>query len=365
MSTNEFSPNELPPPVEAVNAEKLLPPVTRQDRGGLTFLWIAVLVLAVALMWMWRDGKKSDSEWQNNTVQQLGALEEARNEQAARERQYENRLQLVQEKITALELRLNELHASRQAVEKLYRQLLPLRDDVTVREVEYRVHFAAQQLAMSGNVPVALAALQDADAELAALNRADLATVKATLAQTIETLQRMPVFDIRSFLTRFDQALTLVDQMAPQEVPVAMSPAKIAVDETAPWWRRWWAETKETVLSMVRLRIGEEVGGGNASRAHVADTALDRQELRLRLLSLRLMVLSRQPIAGVEATTVQTWLSQHFVENDPAVRTLQSLLEELASSPVSAPLPEVSPVLDALRLWRSAQPTAEMSAEGL
>ncbi|MDR2016548.1 MAG: uroporphyrinogen-III C-methyltransferase, partial [Burkholderiales bacterium] len=340
-------------------------PVTRQDRGGLTFLWIAVLVLAVALMWMWRDGKKSDSEWQTNTAQQLGTLEEARNEQAVRERQYENRLQLAQEKITALELRLNELHASRQAVEKLYRQLLPLRDDVAVREAEYRIYFAAQQLAMNGNVSAALAALQDADAELAALNRDDLVMVKVALAQAIEALQRTPVFNMRGFLARFDQALDRVEHVVPQKIPASMPPTKIAVDETASWRQRWWAETKEAVLSIVRLRIGDEVGGSGALRPHAVDATLNRQELRLRLLSLRLMVLSRQPMVGAEAKAIQSWLTQHFQESDPDVQTLQALLEELASSPVSVPLPEISPVLEALRLWRAGQIAAGADADGL
>lgn len=333
------------------DSEKPLSPA-QKNRPSLVILWMVVLALAIALGWTWQDSKKRDLEWQTHTAQRLVVLEEAHKEQAARERQYESRLQLIQEKTAALEWRVSEWQTHRQALEKLYRQLLPLRDEVTMREVEYRIRFAIQQLAMSGNVSTALAALQDADAELTALNRLDLATVKTTLAQAIEALQRTPAFDMRGFLVRFDQAMNTVDQMMSREIPVAMPETKMAVDETASRWKRFWIETKETMLSMVRLRVG---GEDSASRLRVTDAAHDRQELRLRLLSLRWMALSRQPMAGVEATAVRDWLTQHFAENDPAVQTMQSLLEELASSPVVMSLPEVSPVLEALRRWRAEQ----------
>jgi uncharacterized protein HemX len=339
---------------------------------------MVVLALAAALVWMWQDSKKRDLEWQTHIAQRVGVLENAHSGQVARERQYENRLQLIQEKTAAMEWHVNEWQANRQALEKLYRQLLPLRDDVAMREVEHRIRFAAQQLTMSGNERVALAALQDADAELMALNRPDLAMVKAALSQSIEALQRMPAFDMHAFLVRFDRALNMVDQMTPKEIPVAMPKAKIVVDEAASWWQRGWAETKEIVLSMVRLHVVEKAGGdvgeGGASRtqgaahlpAYLTDSALDRQELRLRLLSLRWLALSRHPMVSAEAAAVRDGLMQRFSENDPAVQLLQSLLEELASLSVVVPLPEMSPALEALRLWRTEQATAGTdSADGL
>lgn len=338
-------------------------PTSRQGRSGLMILWAVVLVLAAALVWMWQDSKKRDLEWQTHIAQRLGVLENAHSGHAAREKQYENRLQLIQEKTAALEWRVNEWQTNRQALEKLYRQLLPLRDDVTMREVEHRVRFAVQQLAMSGNVRAALAALQDADAELMALNRPDLSVVKVALTRSIEALQRMPTFDMHDFLIRFDQALNTVDQMTPKEIPVAMPKAKIAVDDAASWWQRGWAETKGIMLSMVRLHVVEKADGDvGASRshltAHLTDPVLDRQELRLRLLSLRWLALSRQPMVSAEAAAVRDGLMQRFSESDPAVQTLYSLLEELASSSVAVPLPEIAPVLEALRLWRAEQATA-------
>ncbi|MCL2873078.1 MAG: uroporphyrinogen-III C-methyltransferase [Betaproteobacteria bacterium] len=364
VNTKASEPSLAKTPSPAVS-----PPPAKRGRAGLLALWVAVLVLAAALGWVWQDNKKRDLDWQTHTAQQLGALESAteklQSEQATNGRQVESRLQLMQEKVSALETRVNELQTSRLALEKLYRQLLPLRDDLAMREVESRVRFAMQQLSVGGNVPTALAALQDADAELTALNRPDLASVKTVLAQTVEALQRVPTFDLRGFLTRFDQALGTVDQLKPREIPVAMPEAPSTADEAAPWWRRLWKGTKDALFSMVRLRVhgkvvvgkagDENAGDGDASTAYLSDTTLDRRELRLRLLALRWMVLARQPMVGSEATATRDWLTQHFSVNDPAVQTLQALLDELAQSPVTTPLPELSPVLQALRRWHAEQ----------
>lgn len=351
------------PETSSPAASKAAPP--KRGLAGLIALWLAVLALAAALAWVWQDNKKRDLDWQTQTAQRLGVLERAtekmQSEQTTNERQVESRLQLMQEKVSMLETRVNELQTSRLALEKLYRQLLPLRDDLAMREVESRVRFAMQQLSTGGNVSAALAALQDADAELTALNRPDLASVKTVLAQTVEALQQVPTFDLRGFLARFDQALGTVDQLKPREIPAALPETKATADEAAPWWRRLWAETKDVLFSMVRLRVhgkvivGKNADDGDASIAYLTDTTLDRRELRLRLLALRWMVLARQPMAGSEATAARDWLTQHFSANDPAVQTLQALLDELAQSPVTAPLPELSPVLEALRRWRAEQ----------
>jgi uncharacterized protein HemX len=345
------------------SAEISQPPVKKQKLTGWIILWAAVLALAAAQVWSWQSNKKRDLDWQTNTAQRLGVLEKTLDEQTARDKQYESRLQLVQEKLVSLESRVNELQTSRLELEKLYRQLLPLRDDLAMREVEYRVRFAMQQLAMGDNVSAALAALQDADAELTALKRPDLAPVKATLTQTVEALQRVPAFDARGFLTRFDQALNAVDRMAPREIPTTLPETKEAVDENAPWWRRWWTETKAAMSSMVRLRVkGDESSDKNSfSKPYLADVTLDRRELRLRLLSLRWMVLTRQSAVSDEAAAAKEWVTQHFSADDPATQSLQALLEELSSSPVAAPLPEISPVLEALRLWRAGQATPNVN----
>ena len=76
-------------------------------------------------------------------------------------------LREAQAKLALLETRLAESQTQQAALEALYRDLAPSRDELALTEVEQVLHLASQQLALAGNVQSALAALQLADAKLA------------------------------------------------------------------------------------------------------------------------------------------------------------------------------------------------------
>ncbi len=330
-----------------------------QRRSGsgivITLLWFAVLILAGVQFYLWQESKKDDTAWQTNTAQQLTQLESVSKQQQSLEERTINSQNLLQERLAAFETRINQMQTERQTMEKMYAQALPMRDEMVMREVENRVHFAEQQLAATGNIAAALSMLQEADHELATLNRADLSGVRSALIQDIETLQRSPVFDTRRFLARIDQSLEASATMTPYEIPTAMPSAPLPeIDDTVPNWQRWWNGIKSTMLSMVRVQVGEHT----QTTPKTTDVALDRQELRMRLLALRMMILTRQPSARNEAISTSAWLSDHFDMNDAEVVALHSTLSDLVASPLAAPLPDLSKTLTALRGWRAEQARA-------
>src|SRR5207302_1575701 len=77
----------------------------------------------------------------------------------------------AQAKIALLENRLAESQTQQAALDALYRELAPSRDEWALTEVEQVLLLASQQLQLAGNVSAALAALQLADAKLQRLNR--------------------------------------------------------------------------------------------------------------------------------------------------------------------------------------------------
>ena len=81
----------------------------------------------------------------------------------------------AQAKIALLEARLAESQTQQAALEALYRDLAPSRDEIALTEVEQVLLIASQQLQLAGNVPAALAALQLADAKLQRLERPQFA----------------------------------------------------------------------------------------------------------------------------------------------------------------------------------------------
>ncbi|MDR1529234.1 MAG: uroporphyrinogen-III C-methyltransferase [Burkholderiales bacterium] len=321
------------------------------NKGMMALLWLAVLALAAAQFYVWQENKKNDNAWQTDTAQRLTKLESVRQHQENLENQYISGQRLLQERLTALDARINQTQTEQQAIKKLYMQSLPARDEITMREVEYRVRFAEQQLATTGNVQTALSALQEADNELATLDRADLADVRVALTQDIEVLQRAPAFDARDFLVKLDQSLETTETMTPYDLPTTMPATRSSEREEMSGWRYWWQGVKDTILSMVRVQIGQLESRGIVA----ADVALDRQELRLRLLTLRMMILTRQSATRGEAIALSSWLSDHFDNDDAHVAALQKMLSDLVASPITVSPPDVSKTVDALRVWRATQ----------
>ncbi len=329
----------------------------RKSGNGIviTLLWFAVLLLAGAQFYLWQESKKDSNAWQMSTAQRLAQLEEAGKQQKTVEERYASGQGLMQERLAAFETRINQMQAERQTMEKMYAQVLPVRDEMVMREVENRVYLAEQQLTVTGNITAALGMLQEADNELGTLNRPDLSEVRSVLIQDMEMLQRTPVFDMHRFLAKIDQALENAATMAAYELPTVMPIVPSSEKpEDAPNWQRWWDGIKNTVLSMVRIQTSNH----QQSMPKVTDIALDRQELRTRLLALRMMVLTRQPLARSESISTSAWLSDHFDLNDANVAALQSTLNDLVASPLATPLPDVSKTLAALRVWRSEQARA-------
>ena len=87
---------------------------------------------------------------------------------ARRRRRLATELRDAQAKIALLEARLAESQAQQAALEALYRDLAPSRDEIALTEIEQVLLVASQQLQLAGNVQSALAALQLADAQAAA-----------------------------------------------------------------------------------------------------------------------------------------------------------------------------------------------------
>ena len=109
----------------------------------------------------------------------------------ARESDLANELRDAQAKVALLEARLAESQSQQAALETLYRELAPSRDELALTEVEQVLVLASQQLALAGNVQAALAAVQLADGKLARMDRPQLAPLRRSLdsaTQSGETL---------------------------------------------------------------------------------------------------------------------------------------------------------------------------------
>ena len=122
-------------------------------------------------------------------------------------------LREAQAKLALLETRLAESQSQQAALEAMYRELAPSRDDLALNEVEQILLIANQQLALAGNVPAALAALQLADGKLARIDRPPLGPLRRALSRDVDRLRALPFIDVTAITLKLDQAIGLVDTL--------------------------------------------------------------------------------------------------------------------------------------------------------
>ena len=238
---------------------------------------------------------------------------------------------------TLLEARIAESQSQQAALEALYRDLAPSRDEIALSEIEQVLLVASQQLQLAGNVPSALTALQLADAKLQRLDRPQFLPLRRALASDMDQLKAMPFVDV----TGLEPQARPGDGAVAPTLPLAMDerlppPAAAGACRAAdvPAWQRssptLWARHA-------------------AARAH-----RDRPTGRRRRCSRRRSSTSCARTCGCgccprasrcsTATTRASrptsrprracWIGQYFDTRTKSVQTVQATLKQLAATPL-------------------------------
>src|SRR6202051_540469 len=144
------------------------PPAAPRDPAR-TRRWLLALVLALlaaALVAGWVVGRNARRELRTEVAMRLSALDAVDQTTRASLKEAQEGLREAQAKLALLESRLSESQNQQAALEALYRELAPSRDEWALTEIEQVLQLASQQLQLARNVPSALAALQLADSQL-------------------------------------------------------------------------------------------------------------------------------------------------------------------------------------------------------
>lgn len=341
-------PTMLPVPSQTPAA-----PVERR-RGVSPGVFGAVCALLAALgVAAWLDLRRDAATLREDAARRLTAAETATAQSKARETELAGELREAQAKVTLLETRLAEFQSQQSALEALYRELAPSRDDIALNEVEQILLIANQQLALAGNVPAALAALQLADNKLARIDRPPMGPLRRALARDMDRLKALPFIDVTTITYKLDQAIVQVDTL-PLARDERLPPPKPAAQATEiPAWRRALDEIWQELRSLVRLETSERP----AAPLVVPDQAYFlRENLRLRLLSARTAILGRQEATyKSDLRAAQAWIQKYFDTRTKPVQGLQVMLGQMLATPLPDDLPDLAASLDAVRTLKAAQ----------
>src|SRR6202165_827889 len=205
-------------------------------RRWLTIALVVALAAAIAAVWI--DARNRDRQLRTEIAQRLAELDAGDKLLRATVLVAQESLRDAQAKIALLENRIAESQTQQAALDALYRELAPSRDEWALTEVEQVLLLASQQLQLAGNVSAALAALQLADAKLQRLNRPQFVPLRRVLARDMDRLKAVPYVDVPGISLRLDQAIAGVDSLPlalEERLPAQAAPAPPA-DESG--WRR-------------------------------------------------------------------------------------------------------------------------------
>jgi uroporphyrin-3 C-methyltransferase len=338
------------------------PEATRGARPGGRARLIAAAVVALVIVLAlasWLDARRTQQALREEVAQRLAGIETTTRATAAAQTQLGADLRDALAKLTLLEARVAESQSQQAALEALYRDLAPSRDEIALTEIEQVLLVASQQLLLAGNVQSALAALQLADARLQRLERPQFLPLRRALTRDIDRLKAMPFVDIAGMTLKLDQAIAAVGALPlamDERLPAAPAPAGAAAPADEPNWQRVLREAWAQIRQLVRVEVADRPA---APLLLPPQQYFLRENLKLRLLSARVALLNRDDASyKSDLAAAQTWLKLYFDTRAKAVQTVQATLKQLAATPMGRDLPDLAGSLEALRVLRLAQERA-------
>ncbi|MEO9137200.1 MAG: uroporphyrinogen-III C-methyltransferase [Casimicrobiaceae bacterium] len=346
VSSAEDSVAGSTPPMAAVR------PSDVRAAFGLRALWTIVIAAVLAGAYALYEQRLVTQSLRGDVAQRLTTTDAAAAQARARESDLANELRDAQAKLALLDVRAAEFQSQQAALQSLYRDLAPSRDELALSEVEQILVLASQQLTLAGNVQAALAGLQVADGKLARLDRPQLGPLRRALARDMDHLKAVPYVDIAGISIKLDQMIDTIDTLSLAKDERVAPPPTSEVPANDPAWLRFLHGVWNDLRSVIRIEVSDRPP---APLITPQQSFFLRENLRLRLLSARLALLSRdQPSFKADLLAANGWLRRYF---DPQNRQVQSTLTTLAQlSAIAMPgeMPDLAASLEAVRTLKAA-----------
>ena len=333
----------------SLGATKPAPASAPSTRQSLALL-LAVLALLVA-GWQWFETRQRLAENEQEVARRLAEAAAVTQEERGAQKQLREQVEALHGKLGAFESKLDDYESQSAALQTLYENIARSREEATLLEVEQAVTLAGQQLQLAGNVPVAILALQTADARLARLDQARTLPLRKALAKDLERLSALSFVDVPGISLRLEQVIVSVDQLplVNDGRPSAKAEKDVNAD-TPPWWQRTGSEIWQELKDLVRIqRFDRE----EPPLLAPGQAFFLRENLKLRLLNARLALLSREhAIFRSELKAATDALGRYFDTRDKRVQAEQAILKQLLAGETDVQAPGLGETQAALRTLR-------------
>ncbi|MGF6768882.1 uroporphyrinogen III methyltransferase/synthase [Paraburkholderia sp. GAS199] len=355
-ATSALPPNQPFTPYEAQ-------PARRSASGPL--LWFVVVIIACAA----GVGGYALNRKVERTEQQIAQRQQANDTQTNELRiKTDQALATVHQsdsQVAQLEGKLADSQTAQQALQQQYADLARNRDDWTLAEVGQMLSAASQQLQLTGNTQLALFALQSADTRLAASDSSQVVAVRKAIAQDIDKLKAAPSTDLTGLAIKLDNAIDQIDALPLSgEAPIAhatpqaaswQDTEKIAAATGQPRWKVWWHEVTagigQQLTSLVQVR---RIDNADAMLVTPDQGYFVRENLKMRLLSARLALLSRnQTTLKSDLHAADAALTRYFDNTSKKTQTVLDLVRQVDAGSAAVDVPNLNNSLQAVNQYRS------------
>jgi len=256
----------------------------------------------------------------------------------------------VAAKVALNESRIAEVNLQRAQLDELMQTLSRSHDEGLVVDVETGVRLGLQRAQASGNAEPLLAALKAAEQRVARAAQPRLAPLQRALARDADRIQSSASGGTTEALHKLDDLMRLVDELPAVNDVAKPGGASLWAPDPLPadayWWQRVWAAVLQEAQSLVRV--------GRVDRPEAVLVSPDqvfflRENLKLKLLNVRLSLLSRQmESARSELASVTATLNRYFDPRSRRTQMAATLLQQLQGQLKDAPPLTIDGTLAAL-----------------
>lgn len=313
---------------------------------ALVALLIALLAMAAAA-WSWFDGHERVRDLKTELGRRLAETGKDISETRLLARNADDAMRQVTERLGQLEGQIASSQQQQLSLEALYKELSQGRDQWALAEIEQVLLTAAQQLQLAGNVKAAIIALEGADTRLQRLDRPQFTALRRAIAADLANLRAVPSLDEVGASARIEALVARHASwpLASAQVSEA-APAPRASGRATDIGQELWAELKR--LAQIRRIEGNEAVLLPPEQAYFL-----RENLRLRLLSARLALLSQdQEAFRADLKAVSEILSRYFNTRDAGVAAALKEVRRLAGLQIAEKLPGIDASLAALEAYK-------------
>lgn len=359
----------------ASTGEISAPKPQRQSRNTATAL--AVLAIAIALasgVGLYINGK-------HQTEQLAAANQTLANQLSELQQQSASSRQTLQQQLTT---QTGALDTARQQQAAMSQQLDQLKEKVAtisgndahtwmLAQADYLVKLAGRKLWSDQDVTTAAALLKSADNSLAEMNDPSLIEVRRALTNDISSLSAISQVDYDGVILKLNQLSNGVDNLRLADSDNSDSPMDSDSGELSSSLSEWrqnlvksWHNFMDDFITIRRRDTTAEPLLAPNQEIYL------RENIRSRLLVAAQAVPRHQDeIYKQSIDTVSAWVRAWFDTHDPATKAYLSQLDELSQQSISMDVPDAlqsQPMLDKLMQTRVrnllAQPGAGQQQQG-